>query len=205
MRKHRWLYALVLSSVFTVNVISQDIVKCPINNSECVKQHLHSAKSVEIISTETNGTELIESTSILLINTLSPNTDFLPIQSMFGKEVKSVQATADISVDRLKGIKTVPKNSIFKQIIQTCPHLRLSENLKKLAGTKGQCILNENITVTYLPEDIYWCDNRSTCKLGPFPPTLDERLQLIEEGLSTSFKCNGSLIDQIRSLCGIRE
>lgn len=206
MKKYHWVGILTISFLFTANTLSQELILCSDNDLECVNRHIDSVKSLEIKKIETNETAIIEVTRIKLTNAINHTyTEFPDMQSSPGfkieKREKSVQAVADISVDDLKAIRNDPKNSILKKAIQTCPNLYLSENIDKLKGAKAHCILNENITLTYLPEDIYWCDNHSGCRHGPFPDEMDERLQLLSDGISTSFKCTGSLVEHIQSIC----
>lgn len=206
MKKHSAIGIIAISCIFSINTLSQELVICPDNDLQCINRHLDSVKSIEIKKTEKDGSILIESTKIKLTNSDNYTyTEFPDMQSMPGfkieKREKSVRATADISIDYLKAIKEQPNNSIFKTIIQTCPNLSLSENIKKLNGAKAQCTLNEAITVTYVPEDIYWCDEHSSCMHGPFPRKMDERLQLPSNGLTAYYKCQGSLIDYIKSIC----
>lgn len=200
---------IALTCIFSVQVMSKETVKCPENDFECLNQHINSAQSIEISKTERSGKTLIESTAIKFTNSDHHTSTEFPDQTMSGfkivKREKSVEAVADISIDQLKAIKKQPNNSIFTKIIQICPDLRLSENLKNLNGTKAQCTLNEGITVTYVPEDIYWCGKRSGCRQGPFPSKMDERLQLFSDGLSPYHKCHGSLIDRLKSICKISD
>lgn len=199
-------YLIAIFSLLILNAIAQDHVKCPNNDIQCVYTHIGSAKSVDITKTERKGRGIIESTHIKLTNaTGSTYTEFPDIQSMPGfkreKREKSLQSFAEISINNLKAINKQSKNSMFKTLITTCPNLLLSENIKKLNGTKAECVLNENITVTYVPEDIYWCDHHSGCRHGEYPEEMDERLQLVSNGITNYYKCNGSLIEQIASIC----
>lgn len=204
MRNKRWVRLIILSYLFSNIALSQDNVQCGSNDIQCVKENIDSVKTIGLIKIEMDGTTTIEESQVIITNKDQFATKKYPSFSSnddryFGKE-KSMQGTADIFIHKLQAIKKDPKNSIFKELIQTCPDL--SKNLEKLKGKTAQCILNENIIVHYQSHDIYWCEH-SDCMRGSFPKEGDERLQLVANGLSTSFPCDGSLIDEVKSICKI--
>lgn len=211
MKPDRHVIAFSVFFVFALNLIAQDnVLQCPENKIECIAENLDNAKTVDIDKVEKAGSVIIESTHIKITNAdNSPYTEFPDMQSMPGFKItsreKSMQAIANITVNRLKSIKKAPKNSIFTHLLSSCPNLRLPENIKKLEGTDAQCILNEGVSVTYVPEDIYWCDQNSNCMHGTFPLKRDDRYHLVSDGISRWYKCTGSLIDQIQSICAIEK
>lgn len=202
--------AFGLFSLFALNLSAQENVQCSENNLKCFNEILDNAKSIDIDKTEREGSVIIESTHIKIINAdNSPYTEFPDMQSMPGFKIssreKKLEAVAHISVNRLKAIKKTPKNSIFTNLLSSCQNLRLPENIKKLEGTDAQCILNEGVSVTYVPEDIYWCDNHSNCMHGTFPHKRDERYRLVSDGISSVYKCTGTLIERLQSICAINK
>lgn len=211
MKMYRAIKLITIFCLFSSGtMMAEETIKCPANDFACLNQHIDSAHSIEITKTEKSGTTLIESTTIKL--TKSDNsvyTEFSDLQNIPGLKLdnseKNVEASAHISINHLQAIKKQPNNSIFKKIIQTCPNLRLAANIKKLNGTNAQCTLNEGITVTYAREDIYWCGKHTSCRQGPFPSKMDERLQLFSEGLAPYYTCHGLLIDQIQSICKMND
>lgn len=197
MKKYSLMLLFTASYIFTNNAISHDIIQCDINNIQCLKASINSAKTIELKKIEVDNSTTIEETQIIITNKDQFAEKKYPTLSDYGKE-KSMQGTADISIHKLQAIKKDPKNSIFKELIQTCPDL--NKNLEKLKGKTAQCLLNENIIVHYQSHDIYWCEH-SDCMLGSFPEEGDERLQLVANGLSKSYRCNGSLIDEVKLIC----
>lgn len=207
MKNSRFVGLIILSCIFSNSALSQETIQCNSNDTKCVREHINTVKKIELRKIEMEGTAISEDTQITIINKdQSAHKNLTGLQSYDDRSIgteKSMQGIADISIHQLHAIKKYSKNSIIKKLIQTCPDL--NKNLEKLEGKKAQCLLNKDITVYFMPKDTFWSGSNSRGFLGPFPEEEDERLQLVTDGLSTSFPCDGSLIDEVKSICKMNE
>ncbi|MDP2850515.1 MAG: hypothetical protein Q8O20_05520 [Sulfuricurvum sp.] len=190
MRNKRWIRLIILSSIFSNIALSQDNIQCGSNDTQCVNNHLNSAKSIEIKKIESEGTSIIEETSITITKTSSLDYGEADLQSMPGFNKPSlVHTVADISINKLQSFKKQPENSFFKTILPECPALRKHASIQMLIGKEAQCEFQSSPQ-----QDL--CSFMNNCPIKD-----DQRIQLISNGVSKDFKCSGTLIETLKSIC----
>lgn len=190
MSNKRWIRLIVLSYVFSNIAFSQDNIQCGSNDIQCVNNHIDSAKSIKVKKIESEGTSIIEETSITITKTSSFDYGEADLQSMPGFNRRSlVHAVADISISKLQRFKKQPENSFFKTILPECPALRKHASIQMLIGKESQCEFQ------YSPQQDL-CSITNSCPIKD-----DQRIQLISNGLSKDFKCSGTLMDTLKSIC----
>lgn len=189
MKNSGWVGLIILSYVFSNIALSQDNIQCGSNDIQCVNNHIDSAKSIEVKKTESDGSSTIEEISIIITKSTSFDYGEADLQSTPGFNKGSlVHTVADISINKLQRFKKQPENSFFKMILPECPALRKHANIKMLIGKESQCEFQ------YSPQDS--CLFTNNCPIKD-----DQRIQLISNGLSRDFKCSGTLIETLKSIC----
>jgi hypothetical protein len=85
-----------------------------------------------------------------------------------------------VTIVDIKAIKKHPENSIFKSLILKCPLLKEQNNIKRLSGKVAQCNFQSKLK-----------------------NELDLEKQFVQDGLSTDFRCGGTLIEELIQICKI--
>lgn len=190
MKNKRWIRLIILSYIFSNIALSQDNIQCGSNDIQCVYDNIDSAKSIEIKKIESEGTSIIEETTIKITKTSSLDFGEADLQSMPGFNRRSlVHSVANISINKLQSFKKQPENSFFKTILPECPALRKHASIQMLIGKEAQCKFQ------YSPQQDL-CSFTNSCPIKD-----DQRIQLISNGLSKDFKCSGTLIETLKSIC----